>query len=78
MAQTAQVRSITENMSTKEILGALREIIVRITPLTGEGAPATSALFVGQEYFDTTAGVPTGWWKANTVGNGAADWVFIL
>lgn len=78
MAQTAQVRPITETMSDKEIRAALREIIVRITPLTGAGAPATSAQFVGQEYFDTTAGVPTGWWKANTAGNGAADWVAIL
>ncbi len=78
MAQTAQIRPITESMSDKETLAALREIIVRITPLTGTGSPATSAQFVGQEYLDTAAVLPTGWWKANTAGNGAADWVAIL
>jgi hypothetical protein len=77
MAQTAQIRPITESMSDKEVRAALREIVVRITPLTGVGAPVTSAKFVGQEYQDTTAVLPAGWFKASTVGNGAADWVAI-
>lgn len=77
MAQTAQIRLITETMSDKEVRWALREIVVRITPLTGTGAPAASAQFVGQEYLDTTAVAPAGWFKASTAGNGAADWVAI-
>jgi hypothetical protein len=74
---TAQVRPITENMSDKELRAAVRELSIRVTPLTGVGAPATSAQFVGQEYLDTTAVAPAGWFKASTAGNGAADWVVI-
>ncbi len=77
MAQTAQIRPITENMTDKEVRAALREIVVRVTPLTGTGAPASSAQFVGQEYLDTAAVPPAGWYKASTAGSGAADWVAI-
>lgn len=76
-SQTAQIRPITEGMSDKEVRYALREIVVRLTPLTGAGAPATAALFVGQEYLDTTAVHPAGWYKASTAGTGAGDWVAI-
>jgi hypothetical protein len=71
------MKPVTENMSQKETTAVLRELQYRATPLSGTGAPAASAGFVGQEYQDTAAVSPAGWYKARTVGSGAADWVAI-
>jgi hypothetical protein len=54
--------------STTTLFG---DVTQTFTPLTGSGAPATSAYFVGEYYRDTQNNV---WYQAATAGNGAADW----
>lgn len=57
-------------------LDSLEEIIVKLNtalaPLSGEGAPTDSAVYVGQQYVDTAG--PTLYYAATT-GSGAADWI---
>jgi hypothetical protein len=43
-----------------------------LTPLNGEGAPSSSAAFIGQLYVDVTA---PALYYAVSIGSGSADWV---
>ncbi len=64
------MRPITEGMSHKEELAALRELATRAVPLETVGAPAVSASFKGQIAISDAPEV----YIAVTVGAGAADW----
>jgi len=57
--------------STTTLFG---DVTQSFTPLTGSGAPPTSAYFVGEFYRDTTNNAT---YQAITAGEGAADWVAV-
>lgn len=67
------MRPITENMSQKELLAAVRELSDRSVVLETVGAPAVSAKFKGQIAVTDVPSV----YVALTVGSGAADWVLV-
>jgi len=64
------VGEITINLENIET--NLADITSYFTPLNGEGAPSSSAVFIGQMYVDVTA--PALYYAAS-VGSGPADWV---
>lgn len=65
------MKPVTENMSDKEHRGVTRELATRAIALRTTGAPTVSARFL-EDAALSNAGI---WYKAITVGNGAADWV---
>ncbi len=64
------MRPITETMSHKELLAAVRELATRAVVLETVGAPAVNAAFKGQIAITDAPEV----YIAVTVGAGAADW----